>query len=120
MSRKAFFQALESVSDNTINKQWKPQTDNGIKSMTPFMAILGYKLHTNYEYTKKVYNMNKRYCNGIESQFYNDYTKLSNNVDISYSMSMYYLDYTEFLFLHAYTCQDASFYADGVGDRIDQ
>lgn len=84
MSRKAFFQALESVSDNTINKQWKPQTNNGIKSMTPFMAILGYKLHTNYEYTKKVYNMNKRYCNGIESQFYNDYTKLSNNVDISY------------------------------------
>ena len=54
MSKKAFFQALESVSDNTINKQWKPQTDNGIKSMTPFMAILGYKLHTNYEYTKKV------------------------------------------------------------------
>lgn len=84
MSQLAFFQALESVNDNGMNnRQCKPQIYSGIRSMSPFMAILGYKLHTDYNYTKKVYNMNKRYCHGIESQFYNDYTKLSNN-DISY------------------------------------
>lgn len=84
MGLQALFQALESVQD--INKIPIKRPENTFRTLPTFIAILGHSLHKDYNYTKNVYNRNKRYCNGLENQFINDYAryKSSKNQEISY------------------------------------
>jgi len=82
MSLNAMLQALESVQNYQITSKIN---NFNFKYLPMFMSILGYNLHKNYEFTKRIYNQNKRYCNGLENQFRNDYIKYNESIEeISY------------------------------------